>query len=90
MDCKVYRVRPSQLVGVESGSYVAYCFDQAVSYFGNWVEAELDKVQVGKASKSDKETQALVKARQKRLEAILGPPEQQAKQQFADPAEFFK
>ena len=83
-------MRPSELVGLDAGSYINYCFDQAVTYFGNWVEAELDKVKVGKASKSDKETQALVQARERRLEAILGPKEERAKQQFADPADFFK
>jgi hypothetical protein len=75
-------------VGLDAGKYVAYCFDQATTFFGNWVESELDKVKVGKASKSDRETQALVAARKRRLEAILGPEEEQAKRKFADPADF--
>lgn len=37
---KQYRQRPSQLVGV-SDSYAAYCLDEAVYFYGTYVESEL-------------------------------------------------
>lgn len=38
-----YRCRPSSLVGV-TDPYAAYCLDEAIYLFGNYVEAELRRV----------------------------------------------
>jgi len=73
-------------MGLKLGTYRAYCFDQAVSYYGTWVESELDKLQ-----KQDKETNRLIEARKRKLEQILSPRSDKPKPgQFIDPAEFFK
>lgn len=56
--------------------YVAYCFDEAVGEFGNYISAELEKVE-GKDSKQ-------IEARQEmRLKTLLGVSG--FEQQFAQP-----
>lgn len=86
MEAQQWGVRPSQLVGV-SDTYVAYCLDQAVGYYGSWVDAELDKA----SSKPSKEEVAAVEKRKRRIREILGTAEDDKTQgQFRDPAEFFK
>jgi len=37
-----FNVRPSQVAGIES-TWPAYCFDAAVSLFGNWIEGKLSE-----------------------------------------------
>lgn len=56
--------------------YVAYCFDSAVGYLGNYIEAELEKIQ-GKNAKST------AGRREARLRGLLadGPTKR-----FRDPA----
>ncbi|MCA1807184.1 MAG: hypothetical protein LC687_04960 [Actinobacteria bacterium] len=74
---------PSEVYGLGLGTYEGYCFDQAVSYFGQWVEGELDKL-----DKPSKGARKLMDARKRRLDQILNPVS--TPQQFADPAAFFK
>lgn len=33
MMSKTYRVRPSEIIGIEDDEYAAYCFDEACAYF---------------------------------------------------------
>lgn len=60
--------------------YVAYCFDEAVNYFGSKIESELDKAG-DKPSKSQRKTEA---ARKRVLDKFLGV-EQSDSQKFAAP-----
>ena len=84
---KAWQVTPSSLLGVKTGSYEAWCLDQAVNYFGNHVEVELEKV----GQKLSAKERALQANRQRKLEKLLDPnPEVVKKGQFMDPALFFK
>lgn len=74
---------PSKLFGLTAGSYEAYCFDQAVWYFGTQVTHRVEKV-----GHKPYKGEATAKAAQEReLKKILGDGD--AKQQFADPAMLF-
>lgn len=75
--------RPSQLLGLSPDSYEAYCFDEAVWYFGSTVSAELEKAGQ-KKSKGQGKTES---ARKRVLLKYLGG---KAEQQYADPAAFFE
>jgi hypothetical protein len=72
------------MMGLTTGSYEAYCLDQAVWYLGTTISQELDKV----GQKKDRKTVANEAARQRRLTMILDGKDN-AKGQFADPAAFF-
>lgn len=77
--------RPSELLGLEN-AYVAYCFDQVATYYGSWVENQLEKV----GEKLTAKERSLRDARQKRLESLLhDEPEKAMKSAFADPAAMF-
>jgi hypothetical protein len=84
---KAWKVTPSSLLGLKRGSYEAWCLDQAVNFFGNHVESELEKV----GQKQSAKDRALIANRQRKLEKLLDPnPEVAKKGQFMDPAAFFK
>lgn len=81
------KVRPSSLLGLAGKSYEAYCLDEAVAFFGQYVEAELEKVG-HKPAKGEGRT---IAARKARLEKLLKTnTEDKGKTGFADPALLFK
>jgi hypothetical protein len=46
---QLWKCRPSDLADIDDG-YVAYCFDEAVSTWGNYITKELEKIK-GKKEK---------------------------------------
>lgn len=78
-------VTPADLLGLEAGSYEAYCLNEAVWYFGSTLESELDKA----GQKRGKGEGKMVAARKRVLDRFLGT-EKPDSQRFADPAAFFK
>lgn len=76
---------PSSLMGVEQGSYEAYCLDEAVIYFGMTVQNDLEKVG-HKPSKEERKAEA---ARKRYLEKLLSDDEKEKGSGFADPASMF-
>lgn len=65
---KQWTVRPSELAGLtEEGDYYCYCFDEAVSSWGNHITNELDKIE----GKTDKEVNR--KRKNKLLQLIQAP-----------------
>lgn len=74
-------------MGLRSGSYEAFCFDQAVSYGGNLIQAELDGVKLGKGKNAAEAQKAKQDILLKRL--LFGDKVQMSKA-FRDPAERFK
>lgn len=48
-DAKLWNCRPSDLAGIEE-DYYAYCFDEAVATWGNYIVSELEKIK-GKKEK---------------------------------------
>ena len=81
--------RPSQLLGLASDSYEAYCLDEAVIYFGLMVESELDEAAQGKKSREQRRAE---QARKRVMDRILGEEDQkkQGSSSFADPAQMFR
>lgn len=73
-DSKLWHCRPSSMVDIQD-PYVAYCFDQAVSIWGGYVERELDKIE-GKNEK-----QVATKRRNKLMQLL----EASDKQRFRSP-----
>lgn len=84
-ESQMWRRPPSEIFGIGFGTYDGYCFDQAVSRFGLWVESELDKLE-----KKGKETKKLIEARRRRLDKILNDDPSSQTKSFADPAALFK
>lgn len=84
MDAKTWGVRPSELLAIDD-SYVAYCLDQAVGYFGRTLEAELEKA--GSDAKNEDEAEW---KRRKVLESFLGEEDKPQRGLYADPAAMFK
>lgn len=72
--------RPSSFVD-GLNDYEAYCFDQAVTYCGKYIQAELDQVKLGKGKNAEK-----MRAQQQQtlLDKLLYGNTR--KQQFRDPA----
>lgn len=67
--------------------YLAYCLDQAVAYWGQFVEHELELV----GDRPSKKERSAMEARKRRLRQLIqtdGPEPE--KGTFADPAAFFK
>jgi hypothetical protein len=81
-EAETWSTSPSVLLGVDD-EYVAYCLNQAVTYFGKSVEAKMDKAAA--RAKNEKSAQA---ARQRVLDSILKPKSKGSG--FADPADIFK
>jgi hypothetical protein len=62
-----YHDRPSALVDLgKSDSYAAYCFDEAVYFFGNYVESQLNEASA--RAKNGKDAQ---RARAQRLGMVI-------------------
>ena len=78
------RVTPSSLIGLTPGSYEAYCFDQAIWYYGSTVTVALENA----GRKKQKGEAQLEAARKKVLAKFLDDDPEQT-QQFADPALIF-
>lgn len=74
---------PAAQMGLTSGSYEAYCLNQACWYLGISITAELDKVG-HKRQKGEASNEA---GRKRVLNKYLGDPD--AKQQYADPSALF-
>lgn len=70
-------------MGLTPGSYEAFCFDQAIWYFGTSLQSELEQVGVKKSS----EESSNEATRKRILNRFLGAPE--AKQQYMDPSVLF-
>lgn len=87
LKAKATSQRPSQLLGLESDSYEAYCLDEAVIYFGMAVEHDLEKIG-HKPSKGERKEEA---ARQRYLDKLLADDAGVDKKVtgFADPALMF-
>lgn len=87
LKAKALGVTPSSMLGIESGSYEAYCIDEAVVYYGSSLEHELEKAG-HKPSREDRKIEA---ARQRVLDKWLTDDDEPKKQTgFADPALMFK
>lgn len=71
---------PSQLFGLAPGSYAAYCFDEAVHYYGSWLTGELENIE-------GKNAQDIERKRTRFLENALGVTP--TAKRFADPADLF-
>lgn len=71
-----YHDRPSALVGLaKSDEYAAYCFDEAVYFFGTYVEHQL-----GEASARAKTSKDANRARQQTLGRVFAECEQRIRQ----------
>lgn len=66
---KTWSTRPSVLCGIQ-GDYAAYCFDEAVATWGNYVINELEKIE----GKTDKEVS---RKRHSRLLKLIEAPDSQ-------------
>ena len=75
---------PSSLIGLTSGSYEAFCLDQAVWYLGTRIQGQLDKV----GRKRDRKEAANSAARERLMKKMLGQ-EDAGNSGFADPAALF-
>lgn len=64
---KTYRVRASELLGI-SDPWTAFCLDNAVSYFGTSLEAELESIE-GKTAKE------INKQRERTMDKWMGIPQ---------------
>lgn len=73
---------PAAYFGVDD-EYVAYCFNQAVTYVGKFIEGKMDE-----ASAKAKSEKASVAARQRILTKYLSMDGKRKKPQFMDPAQF--
>lgn len=81
-EAKLWGTRPSVLLDIQD-TYVAYCFDQAIGYWGVAIESAMDEVE----GKNAKDTAA---KRQAVLKRFLYPDDSSARQgRFADPAIMF-
>ena len=72
------------MIGLEPGSYEAYCFDEALWHLGTSIDSDLDRAGQ-KPSKNEGKTNM---ARQKVFDKYF-PPDQPTEKKFADPALFF-
>ena len=79
------RCRPSEMLGLKSDSYEAYCLDEAVIYFGMSLEQMLDEAG-SKPSRAERKTQA---DRERVLNKVLDLEQNEGKG-YADPALMFK
>lgn len=85
--CRALRKRPSELVNIPMSSYVAYCFDEAVVYFGLQLENMLDEA--SETGRPSKEQQQAERARKQVLDAVFGPSKSGGSG-YADPAVMFQ
>lgn len=87
LKAKAVGVTPSSLLGIPQGTYVSYCLDEAVIYFGMVLESMLEEAG-HKPSKEENKTRA---ARDRLLARVLADEgdENLAKSGYADPALMF-
>jgi hypothetical protein len=85
--CRALRKRPSELVSIGMSEYVAYCFDEAVVFFGLQLENMLEEA--SETGKPSKEQQQAERARQQVLDSVFGPSKT-AGSGYADPAAMFQ
>lgn len=71
-------------MGLTDGSYEAYCFNQAVWFFGSHIDAEVEKA----GQKRQKGEAQIMSARKRVLSKFINEPGE-TKGQFADPAALF-
>lgn len=71
------------MLGLTTGSYEAYCLDQAVWYFGSFIDAEVEKA----GQKKQKGEAQIMSARKRVLSKFVDAGN--TKGQYADPAAFF-
>lgn len=83
LQSKDLRIAPSEMIGLVSGSYEAFCFDQAAWYLGTSITQDLNKVGHKKA-KGEAGAEA---ARKRELDKLLGIKASTGT--FADPALLF-
>ena len=83
-ESQALRESPSTLLGLTRGSYEAYCLDQAVWYFGSYIDAEVEKA----GHKKQKGEAQLMAARKRVLSKYVDGPD--AKGQFMDPSVLFE
>lgn len=79
---KAVNVPPSLLLGIELGTYEAYCLDEAVIYFGLTLENMLEEA----GNKPGKEERKAKAARDRVLNTVFGTDKASG---FADPAAMF-
>lgn len=82
LKAKALSQRPSTLVDIGMSNYVAYCFDEAVTFFGLKLENMLDEA----GHKPDKESRRIENAQKRVLDKVLGAQQGSG---FADPATMF-
>lgn len=71
-----WSTRPSQLLGIDN-DYYAYCLDEVVDTFGQYVESELDKI-------TDKNAKKRAQKQKNRLGQILQIDPQHRFRSFRD------
>lgn len=82
---KAVSTRPSQFLGLAPDTYEAYCFDEAVIFFGLLLESELEEAAEGKKNKHQRRAEA---AQQRVLKRVFG--DEKKGSGYADPALMFK
>lgn len=84
-DALTWGVRPSKLLNIKD-PYTQYCFDQAINYWGKYVEGQLDRIEGDDSAEIERK-------RTSRLSQLLYPDAEEAPPartgQFADPALLF-
>jgi hypothetical protein len=81
---KAVSERPSVLLGLESDSYIAYCVDEAVIYFGLALEGMLEDAGAGRPGKEERRAKM---ARDRLMNSVFGKKETGSG--YADPALMF-
>lgn len=82
LKAKAIGAKPSSFLGLEDGSYEAYCLDEAVIYFGLHLENMLEEAGQSKPSKEERRAQ---QARERILDKIFGTDLKKGSG-YADPA----
>lgn len=81
-----YNCRPSELFGIET-PYEAFCFDQAIAVFSQWVEQKLEEIPLKKGKNAGEKRQ---RAQNQLFRQLLQIPEDTSKPKFRDPAMMLK
>jgi len=82
----MWGTRPSDLLRVED-DYVGYCLDQAVGFFGTFIESELEQAEERVRARKGKTRESAIKAARMRVLRQYGIQSGATEaRQFADPA----
>jgi hypothetical protein len=82
----MWGARPSEFLRVED-DYVGYCLDQAVGFFGSFIESELEQAEERVRSRKGKTRESAIKQARMRVLRQYGIQAGQTEaRQFADPA----